>query len=168
MCDHCGKHPVEAKEILNFLERYGMKFFSPMPSDRHPGHYCTYLEMCEKSPEEVGVLDNGMPSYMEKDLRKCAYCPAYVFLSQTEKTRHMRIFHLKKYRKSSSKSTKSHVCNFKIGFCVCGETFPSVYPTIRKHRQLEPREEKRSARTVTRRISKSCAARILARTWTVK
>ena len=56
-----------------------------MPSDKYPGHYCTYLEMSEKPPKEVGVLDSGMPSYMEKDLLECAYFPAYVFLSKTEK-----------------------------------------------------------------------------------
>ena len=162
-CDHCGKHPVKAKEVFKFLEPYGMKFFSPMPSDKYPGHYCTFLEMCEKPPKEVGVLDSGMPSYIEKDLRECAYCPAYVFLSKTEKTRHIRIFHPNKYHRQS-RSTKSlvHVCNFKIGSSVCGEKFSSAYQ-LRKHRQNLNHLKKRKARVSvrTRRIPKSSAARIL-------
>ena len=46
-CDRFGKHPVKAKEVFKFLEPYGMKFFSLMQSDKYPGHYCTFLEMCE-------------------------------------------------------------------------------------------------------------------------
>ena len=131
-----------------------------MASDNYPGHYCTFMEMCEKPPKEVGVLDSGMPSYMEKALRECAYCPAYVFLSKTEMTRHIRIFHPKKYPRKSSNSTKSlvHVCNFKIGSSVCGRAFSSAYQ-LRKHRQNQDHFKKRKHRVSshTRRLPKTCS-----------
>ena len=133
MCDHCGKHPVKTKEVIVFLKPYGKKFFSPMPNNNYPGHYCTFLEMCEKPPTEVGVLDSGMPTYIVNDMHACAYCPAYVFL-YTEKTRHMRILHPNKYPRRYSNSTKSlvHVCNFKFFSFVCGKKFSSAYQ-LRKH-----------------------------------
>ena len=127
MCDHCGNHPVKSKEVFYFLKTYGMNFFSPMPSSNYPGHYCTFLEMFEKPPTEVGVLHSGMPSHIEKYLHACEYCPAYMFLSITEKNRHMRIFHPKKYPRRSSNSTKSlvNVCSFKILFLLCvARSFP--------------------------------------------
>ena len=33
-----------------------------MESDIHPGHYCTFLEMCEKPPTNLPEGDEGIPS----------------------------------------------------------------------------------------------------------
>ena len=137
-----------------------------MPSDKYPMHYCTFLEMCEKPPKVVGVLDSGMPSYIQKDLLECAYCPAYVFLSKTEKARHIQIFHPKKYHKQFySSKVLVNVCNFKMGCSVCGEKFSSAYQ-LRKHRQNPSHlKKKRKGREslCKRRIPKSCVACILSR-----
>ena len=52
-CPQCSKNQIKAKQVFEFLNQYEMKFFSPMPSENHPGHYCTFLEMIEKPPKEV-------------------------------------------------------------------------------------------------------------------
>ena len=38
-------------------------------------------------------IDQEMPSVKDKQLGRCKICPAYTFLSATEKKRHMSIFH---------------------------------------------------------------------------
>ena len=77
-CEHCTNNPPTATEFFS-----QEKLFSPMPSQLHEGHYCTFLEMCSKLPNELGILDCGMPSAANSDLKSCPDCPAYVFLSKT-------------------------------------------------------------------------------------
>ena len=36
--------------------------FFPVASTRFEGHYCTFMEMCDKNPEEMPIGDTGMPS----------------------------------------------------------------------------------------------------------
>ena len=52
-----------------------MKMFSPVASTRFEGHYCTFMEMCNKNPEELPIGDTGMPSAANSSLGKCPCCP---------------------------------------------------------------------------------------------
>ena len=100
LCQHCSSNPVHATAVFEFLRRKKYILFEPLKSEKHPDHYCTFLELCEKEPEDFEsstCLD--MPSLKIKELGKCEICPAYVFLSATEKKRHMSIFHPKKSAK---------------------------------------------------------------------
>ena len=73
-----------------------------MPSKDHKGHFCTFLEMCNKKPEELPDPDRHLPSY-------CTYCPKFVFLSKTEKKRHFQVYHLtSQQRNPQKKKATSH------------------------------------------------------------
>ena len=54
-----------------------MKLFYPMPSKGHKDHYCTFLDMCTKKPEELPNADAHLSSY-DKNLGS-------FFLSKTAK-----------------------------------------------------------------------------------
>lgn len=94
-CSHCTKNPVRATEVFSFLKERKMKLFYPMPSKNHNGHFCTFLEMCSKTPEELPNPDSHIPSY-DSDLGQCTYCPKFVLLSNTEKKRHFQVYHSKR------------------------------------------------------------------------
>ena len=80
-CAHCIQHPVQATQAFGFLRERGMKFFYPRPSGQNVGHYCTFLEMCNKKQDQLPVADTYLPSF-EKELGHCPHCPNYVFLSK--------------------------------------------------------------------------------------
>ena len=83
-CAHCIQHPVQATQAFGFLRERGMKFFYPLPSGQNVGHYCTFLEMCNKKQDQLPIADTYLPSF-EKELGHCPHCPNYVFLPKTEK-----------------------------------------------------------------------------------
>ena len=95
-------------------------------------HYLSYLEMCELEPEKLEVDDSALPSCKGSDLGRCQFCPAFSFLSKTEKKRHMSVFH-RHASKRSAKRRKSlqamQIC------CVCSETFITFYQ-LRKHKKI--------------------------------
>ena len=99
-CEHCSKHPVRATESFSFLKQCEMKMFYPLPSTQHPGHYCTFLEMCNISTTELPTADQHLPS-LNKKLGSCPQCPEYVFLSKTEKKRHNQMFHPSTYKRKT-------------------------------------------------------------------
>ena len=84
-CDYCTTYPPKATGVFAFLQERNMTLFSPMPSHKYPGHYCTFLEMCRKPASELTTLDAGMPS-AANGVGRCSHCPAFVFLSKTEKS----------------------------------------------------------------------------------
>ena len=84
-CTYCMLNPPKAVKVYDVLEKRNMILFSPMPNREHLGHYCTFLEMCEKEETELTSLDDGMPS-AENGIGSCSHCPAYVFLSATSST----------------------------------------------------------------------------------
>ena len=57
---------------------------------------------------ELTSLDDGMPS-AESGFECCPHCPAYVFLSQTEKQCHLRLFHPKPRKASRIYTPRSDV-----------------------------------------------------------
>ena len=149
MCDHCFNNPVRATETASFLRDRGMQMFYPAPSAQHPGHYCTFLEMCNKDKNDLPLPDSNLPTF-NKDLGRCPHCPDYVFLSKTEKKRHNQVFHP---QKRSSKLKPSGVpnarfkCRYKISETeVCGQMFPNIYH-LSKHRKSAGHQRKYSNMT---------------------
>ena len=137
-CPHCSEHPVRAKKLFKFLRERDMKMFSPVASTRFEGHYCTFMEMCDKNPEELPIGDTGMPSAANSSLGKCPCCPYFTFLSKTEKERHMKVFHpaIKLKPVKTLKVGGSFTCNYKVaGTTTCGLCFTTYYQLM-KHRKL--------------------------------
>lgn len=130
-CDYCTTHPPKATGVFAFLQERNMTLFSPMPSHKYPGHYCTFLEMCCKPAPKLTILDAGMPS-AANGVGRYPHCPAFVFLSKTEQKRHLRLLHPKqgKARKDLRVSRKSFFCNFKMDSGnVCGKGFSTISST---------------------------------------
>lgn len=63
--------------------------FNPQVSNSFQEHY---LEMCKLEPKELISDYSLMPSSQNLELGRCPICPAFTFLSKTEKKRHNRIF----------------------------------------------------------------------------
>ena len=149
-CAHCIQHPVQAIQAFGFLRERGMKFFYPLPSGQNVGHYCTFLEMCNKKQDQLPIADTYLPSF-EKELGRCPHCPNYVFLSKTEKKRHFQVFHPKirmsKRKRVHGTPSKRFQCSFKITPTqVCGERFSNIY-LLRKHRKTMDHQRKRKRRS---------------------
>ena len=123
-----------------------MKFFYPLPSLQHPKHYSTFLEMCNKKPKDLPVADQHLPSVQESELGRCSDCPEYVFLSKTEKKRHLQVFHPQKRKPRQQKSPASggkFQCMYKLGpKDMCGAKFPTTYQ-LRKHRKEAKHQRKK-------------------------
>lgn len=110
-----------------------------MPSKEHKGHYCTFLDMCTKKPEELPNADAHLPS-KDKSLGSCPHCPDFVFLSKTAKKRHLQVFHPTKrsaVRKKLSQSAEKRLkCNHQLCFgAVCGQMFGTMYQ-LQKHHKI--------------------------------
>ena len=82
-CSHCQQSPVQAKRAFQFLKGH-IIFFVPTPSDKHPGHYHTYHEMCQLKPSSLLKGDAGMPSLASDMLGRCSICPGYSFFSAAD------------------------------------------------------------------------------------
>ena len=80
--EHCSKHPVRATESFSFLKQCEMKMFYPLPSTQHPGHYCTFLEICNNSTTELPTADQ--PSF-NKELGSCPVSRIYVSVENGKK-----------------------------------------------------------------------------------
>ena len=122
LCQHCSSKPVHATAVFEFLRRKKYVLFEPLKSEKHPNHYCTFLGLYEKEPgdlESSTCLD--MPSLISIELGKCEICPAYVFLSATEKKWHMTIFHPKKSAKLQK--TSGSFITLKLVACL---SHPSI------------------------------------------
>lgn len=76
-----------------------MKMFASLPSAADEGHYYTFLELCEMDHNVLPTGDTGMPSAVQSDLQSCEHCPAFTFLSKSEKERHLKVFHASKPRR---------------------------------------------------------------------
>ena len=86
-CSYGTSHPVRAKEIFQFLERKNMILFNLQQSEANPGHYYTFLEMCELDPTITLADDSNMPSLQGSNLGKCTICPAYLLFVKKPKRR---------------------------------------------------------------------------------
>ena len=52
-CQYCTKHPVRAKKMWEYLRQQKMKWANPVPSTLHPGHFMTFLEVCELNEKDL-------------------------------------------------------------------------------------------------------------------
>ena len=105
-CPHCSENPVRAKEVFSFLRDRKMSLFYPMPSKEHVGHYCTYLEMCSKKPEEIPEAEPYLPFFQDNNIGRCPLCQIF-FLLRTEKKRHFQAYHLKRRAAQTTKVAHS-------------------------------------------------------------
>ena len=124
--------------------------FYSLPSTQHPGHYCTFLEICSNSTTELPTADQHLPSF-NKELGSCPQCPEYVFLQKTEKERHNQLFHPSTYKRKTecSQPKVAFKCNYLVARGqVCNRIFANIYQ-LRKHRQKDGhlRKSKKSQRT---------------------
>ena len=142
LCSHCVSNPVHATAAFEFLRRRNFCVSEPEKSKNHPEHYSTFLEMCEKEPDDLqNNIDKEMPSVKNKQLGRCKICPAYTFLSETERKRHMSIFHPNKSRSArSQQDAQQFYCKYKE----CGLSFPSKY-RLSVHRRYAGHCRKRTS-----------------------
>lgn len=149
-CPHCSENPVRAKEVFSFLRDRNMSLFYPMPSKEHVGHYCTYLEMCSKKPEEIPEADSYLPSFQDNNHGRCPHCPNFVFLSKTEKKRHFQVYHPKRRAAQTTKvaqTQKRFKCTYQSSDVrACGLQFGSIYQ-LRKHRKNSGHQVARKKRS---------------------
>ena len=82
--------------------------------------------MCELESEELLSDDSLLPSCQNQELGRCSVCPAFMFLSNTEKKRHISVFH----RHFSPSTAKSKPLIYS---CTCVLKFTSTYQ-LRKHK----------------------------------
>ena len=110
---------------LVFFKKFKRQLLEPHPSERHPGHFLTFLEMSNlvKLPEE-----------QRSELGKCQICPNRSFTSVTEQTRHRKMLHAEAKRDDVAPGPSKHTCNYKIGGNVCGEIFKSQH-LLYKHKE---------------------------------
>ena len=105
-----------------------------MKSDIHPGHYFTFLEMCEKPTTDLSEGDEGIPT---GTVGKCENCSSFWFSSKTEMQRHKSLFH--RHPPNQQRPGK-HICRFKIANAEssaereCGLQIPSAY-RLAQHRK---------------------------------
>ncbi|XP_038052645.1 uncharacterized protein LOC119725325 [Patiria miniata] len=95
-CHHCSNHPVRAKKLLTFLREFGGGHgFTPVPSDKVPGHFFTWQEMASKAVTgklKIPALDEGVHSPINGE-RVCQAGCKKVFVSAADRDRHNRLMH---------------------------------------------------------------------------
>ena len=84
-CDWCLSHPPLDCPAYRFEKGVGGFSFDPMPSEDHPDHFMTYLEMInlKKYDYQHDLFGIG----------KCSICPNWWFSSPTEMKRHKKLAH---------------------------------------------------------------------------
>ena len=126
-CDYCTKFKVKAEKAWEFLKEREFKWFNPSPSTTHPGHFKTYLEMCEIDQEYFNTGDGGLPCSLS--IGRCPYCPSMEFLSAAERSRHISVLHAEKKGDGNRIWKTQHRCLFviraKTGSTRCNLTFKS-------------------------------------------
>ena len=79
----------KSKKVQKFFDE-NVKFQAPSEIDVK-GHYKTFIQEVSNTCKKFS--DEGQSTQEEKALRKCEMCPSFGFKSQSEKDRHMRMFH---------------------------------------------------------------------------
>ena len=91
ICVECRKSPPKDCPAFQFEKSIGGLMFDPQPSDDLKGHFKTYLEIINCSPDD---LPKYTPQQM-LDLSRCSICKNWHFISTTEIQRHKRLLHPK-------------------------------------------------------------------------
>ena len=113
----------KSNQLKTFLQKYGMKLFAPVLGKGKDGHYNSFLQTCIQKTHQFG--DSGQPTASHKNVGKCQHCPSYHFKSETEKNRHMGIFHR---RQKTTYHERSFSCN------VCSAAFSSL-TSLNRHKK---------------------------------
>ena len=100
-CTHCTSSPVIAAKVWDHLKERDFKWPNPVPSEAHPGHFKTFMEVeCDAAPYTTG--DDGLPfSLMVGECQKCSY----MFMSVAERDKHLKVMH----RDAEGQTMKKHV-----------------------------------------------------------
>ena len=53
-----------SKDLFAFLSKYNMRLFAPTKSEKHVGHFNSFLQACTSNNNEFG--SSGQPSVEEK------------------------------------------------------------------------------------------------------
>ena len=52
-CSYFSSHPIRASKMWEFLRKKEFKWFNPVPSTTHPGHYLTFLEVLQLDKKDL-------------------------------------------------------------------------------------------------------------------
>ena len=134
-CTVCAGKPWQAEKVYNFLKqrKFMIKLFRPEESTDHPGHYATFLELCQLPFSQVRDDDQNQPSVQVKQLERCNIWPSYIFSSNTEKKRHISVCHrrVKASVPFAGREKKKHVCTLAN----CGLTFNSYHKLYKQKKE---------------------------------
>jgi len=84
-CNHCSELPVRKNQFLKLISDFGKTCPVPTPSDTLKGHYKTLLEL-------LRVRSKKKPSlYNPTAFGSCEKGCSYLFFSEADKRRHMRL-----------------------------------------------------------------------------
>lgn len=85
--------------VLNDIFEHG-GLPSPSLDPENPSRYRTFTQAMDECFVQA---DTGLSRFELKKLGSCSFCPAYVFVSETDFVNHMALFHNVKPRVSRSK-----------------------------------------------------------------
>jgi len=141
-CDHCSSRPIISTAAWDFIKERDFVWPNPIPSPTYENHYMTFLEMCEIGNEFLITGNAGLPCSI--DIGCCPFCDAYVFLSETEKKRHLSVFHQDK-KGTHSIWKREHRCLYVLavnaGKTRCNLIFKSANQ-LKEHRLKEKHHNK--------------------------
>ena len=145
ICVECRKSPPKDCPAFQFEKSIGGLMFDPQPSDDLKGHFKTYLEIINYSPDDLPKYTSQQMS----DLGRCSICKNWHIISTTEIQRHKRLLHtkvlLQKLLKVNPDSEVPNVfiCRHKINEKECGLLFPT-YHQLHKHQEKSGNKRKRA------------------------
>ena len=145
ICVECRKSPPKDCPAFQFEKSIGGLMFDPQPSDDLKGHFKTYLEIINYSPDDLPKYTSQQMS----DLGRCSICKNWHIISTTEIQRHKRLLHtkvlLQKLLKVNPDSEVPNVfiCRHKINEKECGLLFPT-YHQLLKHQEKSGNKRKRA------------------------
>ena len=98
----------KSKKVQKFFDG-NVKFQVRSESDVE-GHYKTFIQEVSNTCKKFS--DDGQPTREEKALGKCKMRPSFGFKSQSEKDRHVRMFHRR--QKTTNISDGKCTCSFEM------------------------------------------------------
>jgi hypothetical protein len=145
--------------LAKFLQTLSFRCPSMLPSQSHPGHYETWLELkhrAENHPDTLPQPDEHLPSSKKRDFpkmctRKQFPCRSYVYTSKADQQKHDLLFHYDERKQEQSLKSKaravrarpdrilSHPCEFGS----CGQKFSSKRQLQAHQRNEEHRQNGR-------------------------
>ena len=105
-CEYCTSNPNKAVDAWKYLKEREFKWPNQEPLTSHTGHFQTFMEVERIDKDFISTGDTGLPCTI--NVGKCPYCPSYIFMSDTEKRRHMSVSHSDK-RKTVAKSGRKSI-----------------------------------------------------------